>query len=157
MLAPLRGRFSIATFALGNPFSVGAMIRVGHNFLMKELLLIGDEPHYEKASMGMQKYETIRRFRSEAEFLDAVGSRPLWALERERATRSIYDVHAYPDDVVFLFGSERYGINESLLSRADEVLAIPIYGVNHSLPVAVAAGIVMHDWARIRYARGPCT
>ncbi len=34
------------------------------------------------------------------------------------------------------------------MKGADEVIGIPIYGVNHSLPVAVAAGIVMHEWAR---------
>jgi len=27
-----------------------------------------------------------------------------------------------------------------------------MYGVNHSFPVAVAAGIVMAEWARRRYA-----
>jgi len=26
--------------------------------------------------------------------------------------------------------------------------------VNHSLPLVVAAGIVMHEWARRRYASG---
>ena len=46
------------------------------------------------------------------------------------------------------------GLPASLLARADEVLGIPLYGVNHSLPVAVAAGIVMSEWARRRYAPG---
>ena len=41
-----------------------------------------------------------------------------------------------------------------LAARADDVLGIPIYGVNNSLPVAVAAGIVMAEWARARYAGG---
>ena len=31
---------------------------------------------------------------------------------------------------------------------------IPLYGVNHSLPLVVAAGIVLHEWARRRYADG---
>jgi tRNA G18 (ribose-2'-O)-methylase SpoU len=56
--------------------------------------------------------------------------------------------------VVFAFGSERFGLPPGLAESADEVLAIPIYGINHSLPVAVAAGIVMHEWARRRYADG---
>jgi len=38
--------------------------------------------------------------------------------------------------------------------RADEVLGIPLYGVNNSLPVTVAAGIVMAEWARRRYRDG---
>ncbi len=30
------------------------------------------------------------------------------------------------------------------------MVGIPMYGVNHSFPVAVAAGIVLSDWARRR-------
>ena len=63
-------------------------------------------------------------------------------------------VERFPPGVVFLFGSERFGIPEEVVKGADEVVGIPIYGVNHSLPVAVAAGIVMHEWARRRYADG---
>ena len=60
----------------------------------------------------------------------------------------------FPRDVVFVLGSERFGVPEEVLDAADEVVGIPIYGVNHSLPVAVAAGIVMHEWARRRFAEG---
>jgi len=56
--------------------------------------------------------------------------------------------------VVFVFGSERAGLSASFVARADEVIGIPMYGVNHSFPVAVAAGIVMHEWARRRYREG---
>jgi tRNA G18 (ribose-2'-O)-methylase SpoU len=56
--------------------------------------------------------------------------------------------------VVFVFGSERFGVPGELIAAADEVVGIPLYGVNHSLPVAVAAGIVMNEWARRRYAPG---
>jgi tRNA G18 (ribose-2'-O)-methylase SpoU len=63
-------------------------------------------------------------------------------------------VTTFPRDVVLLFGSERFGIPEPLVRRAAVVIGIPIYGVNHSLPLAVAAGIVMAEWARRRYADG---
>jgi tRNA G18 (ribose-2'-O)-methylase SpoU len=33
-------------------------------------------------------------------------------------------------------------------------VGIPIYGVNHSLPLAVAAGIVMSEHARRRFRPG---
>ena len=56
--------------------------------------------------------------------------------------------------MVFVLGSERFGIPKEIADSADEVVGIPIYGVNHSLPVAVAAGIVMHEWARRRFADG---
>lgn len=157
LLAPLRGDFTIALHAADNAFAVGAVIRVAHNFLAREIVLIGDAPYYEKASMGMEKYESVVRVTDDAAFLAHIGERPLWAVEKDHATLSLYALDArggFPPDVVLLFGSERFGIPEALVRRADLVVGIPIYGVNHSLPLAVAAGIVMNEWARRRYANG---
>jgi tRNA G18 (ribose-2'-O)-methylase SpoU len=153
-LRPLRSDFSVALHAADNAFAIGAIIRVAHNFLAREIILIGEGTYYEKASMGMEKYESIVRVPSDEAFLEHVGQRPLWAVEKDAATTSLHAVGKFPKDVVFLFGSERFGIPSSLLARAHVTMGIPIYGVNHSLPLAVAAGIVMNDWARRRYADG---
>ncbi len=153
-LAPLRNDFTVALHAAENAFAVGAIIRVAHSFLAREIVLIGDAPYYEKASMGMEKYETIVRVPSDEAFLAHVEGRPLWAVEKDAATTNVNTVDAFPKDVVLLFGSERFGIPKPLLARATVVLGIPLYGVNHSLPLAIAAGIVMNEWARRRYAPG---
>jgi tRNA G18 (ribose-2'-O)-methylase SpoU len=153
-LAPLRSDFSVALWTPGNPFAVGAVIRVAHNFLAREIILVGQAPFYAKASMGMHKYETIVQVHDEEALFDAVRGRPVWAVEKDYARRSVHAVEAFPRGVVFLFGSERSGLPATALSRADEVLGIPIYGINQSLPLPVAAGIVMSEWARRRYAPG---
>ena len=153
-LAPLRHDFSVALHAAENAFAVGAIIRVAHNFLAREIILVGEAPYYEKASMGMEKYEAIVRVPDDDALLAHVGTRPLWCVEKDHATKSMHAVASFPKGVVFLFGSERFGVPASLVSRADEVVGIPIYGVNHSLPLAVAAGIVMSEWTRQRYAGG---
>lgn len=150
-LGPLRNDFSIGICTAGNAFAVGAIIRVAHSFLAREIVLIGSAPHYEKASMGMEKYESIVRVESDSEFLAHVGKRPLWAVEKDHATTSLYAIDAYPKDVVLLFGSERFGISKALLEAAEAVVGIPMYGVNHSFPLAISAGIVMNDWARRHY------
>ena len=153
-LAPLRHDFSVALHSFGNAFAVGAVIRVAHSFLVREIFVIGGEPYYAKASMGMEKYETIVRVPDAESLFRATAGRPLWALERERARRSVHAVEAFPPGVVFVLGSERFGVPAEVLDRADEVLGIPLYGVNNSLPVTVAAGIVMSEWARRRYREG---
>ncbi len=84
----------------------------------------------------------------------ATVGRPLWVVEKDYARRSVTSLKEFPRDVVFVLGSERFGIPKEVADSADEVVGIPIYGVNHSLPVAVAAGIVMHEWARRRFADG---
>jgi tRNA G18 (ribose-2'-O)-methylase SpoU len=104
--------------------------------------------------MGMHKYERIVRLPDVAGLLRHAHGRPLWAVEKDRAHRSVQSVERFPPEVVFVFGSERFGVPPELVDASDEVIGIPIYGVNHSLPVTVAAGIVMHEWARRKYADG---
>lgn len=154
VLAPIRNDFSVALMSPGNAFAVGAIIRVAHNFLARELFIVGADDHYAKASMGMDKYETVVRVSDVAALRAAITGRPLWVVEKDSARRSIYAVGQFPRDVVFVFGSERFGVPAEVVDVADDVIGIPIYGVNHSLPVAVAAGIVMHEWARRRYGGG---
>jgi tRNA G18 (ribose-2'-O)-methylase SpoU len=151
-LRPLRHDFSVAVFAAENAFAVGAIIRVAHNFLAREIVLVGDAPYYEKASMGMEKYESIVRVADEDALVAHVAGRPMWCLEKEHATRSLYAPEPFPRDVVFVLGSERFGIPRALIDRADAVVGIPIYGVNNSLPLAVASGIVMSEWTRRKYS-----
>jgi tRNA G18 (ribose-2'-O)-methylase SpoU len=153
-LAPLRNDFSVALMAPGNAFAVGAIIRVAHNFLAREVFVVGEGDWYEKASMGMHKYENVVQLADVGALRTAVAGRPIWAIEREKSRRSLYEVREFPPGVVLAFGSERFGVPGELLEAAEDVVAIPIYGVNNSLPVAVAAGIVMHEWARRRYASG---
>jgi tRNA G18 (ribose-2'-O)-methylase SpoU len=104
--------------------------------------------------MWMEKYETLERVPDDEAFFARARGRPVWAIEKDFAKRSVYAVGEFPRGVILVFGSERGGLSRAFAERADDVLAIPMYGVNHSLPVAVAAGIVMSEWARRRYADG---
>ena len=154
LLAPLRSGVSVALCHHGNPYSVGGIIRVAHSFLVREIFIIGAQPWYEKASMGMHRYETVHVVPSDSAFLDAVGDRPLWAVEKDHAAVSLFAVEEYPPNVVFVFGSERGGIGPAILSRATQVVGIPMYGINHSYPVVVTVGMVLCDWARHRFRDG---
>jgi tRNA G18 (ribose-2'-O)-methylase SpoU len=153
-LAPLRNDFSIALFSPGNAFAVGAIIRVAHSYLAREIIIVGPGTWYAKASMGMHKYERIIRVPDVDALLGSLEGRPLWAVEKDNARISLDAVEKFPPEVVFAFGSERFGLPNALLEKADEIVGIPLYGVNHSLPVTVAAGIVMHEWARLKYSQG---
>ncbi len=153
-LRPLRNPYSVALMSPGNAFAIGAVIRVAHSFLAREIAVVGGGDWYAKGAMGMDKYENIVRLPDVPAFLAHVAGRPLWVMEKDQARRSIHAVESFPPEVVFVFGSERFGVPQDVVEEADDVLGIPIYGVNHSLPVAVAAGIVMNEWARRRYGGG---
>ena len=40
---------------------------------------------------------------------------------------------------------------DTLVAMADLVVGIPMYGINNSFPVTVAAGIAMAEWTRRHY------
>jgi tRNA G18 (ribose-2'-O)-methylase SpoU len=148
-LAGLRRPLSVAVLRARNPFNVGAIIRVAHSFLAREIILVGDEPYYERASMGMDRYETIVNLATEDELLERVRARgqKLVVFEKEAATVDLWRAEL-PDDCVMLFGSETSGVSADVLRAAHLVVGIPMYGINHSFPVTVAAGIAMAEWTR---------
>jgi tRNA G18 (ribose-2'-O)-methylase SpoU len=154
VLAPLRNGVSVALMSLGNAFAAGAIVRVAHSFLVREIFMVGDAPHYEKASMGMEKYETIVRVPDVAGLFEAVEGRPSTRSKKtERRALSTMRRRS-PRGVVFLFGSERFGVPDEALDRADAIVGVPMYGINHSFPVAITAGMVLAEWGRRRYAPG---
>ena len=151
----IRHPVRIAIRRAKNPFNVGAIIRTAHSFLVQEIVLVGDEPWYERAAMGMQRYETIVQLVTEAELVPWARARNLHiaVFEREHATVDLWRA-ALPEESLLVFGSENHGVPEELVAAADEVVAIPMAGINNSFPVTVAAGIAMAEGTRRHFAGG---
>lgn len=151
----IRHPVRVAVDRAKNPFNIGAIVRTAHSFLVREILLIGTEPWYQRAAMGMHKYENIVEIPTEAEFLDrAMGEGwNLVSFEKDGATVGLWEA-ALPPDAVLVFGNEDEGVSDAIIARSSEVVAIPMYGINHSYPVSVAAGIALAEWARRRYEGG---
>jgi tRNA G18 (ribose-2'-O)-methylase SpoU len=152
-LQRIRHPFRIAIRRSKNPFNVGAIIRTAHSFLVQEIILIGDEDWYRRAAMGMQRYENVTEIESEEAFVERARAEGwhLTALEKDDANVSLWDA-AFPEDCVLVIGNEEEGVGDAILAAAAEVVAIPMFGINHSYPMTVAAGIAMAEWARRRYA-----
>ncbi|MEM7136723.1 MAG: TrmH family RNA methyltransferase [Myxococcota bacterium] len=153
----VRHPFRVAIDRAKNPFNIGSIIRTAHSFLVKEIILIGTEPWYERAAMGMQRYENIVELPSEAAFLEAAEASKwhLVAFEKDTADVGLWEADL-PEDAVLVFGNEDEGCSEAILEAAQQVVAIPMFGINHSYPVSVAAGIAMAEWARRHYENGRC-
>jgi tRNA G18 (ribose-2'-O)-methylase SpoU len=148
-LEALRRPLSIAVLRARNPFNVGAIIRVAHSFLVRHVVLVGDEPFYQRAAMGMQRYENLVYLPDDASLCAFAAERklPLLVFEREQARADLWHAEL-PEECLMVFGSETTGVPASLLAAAQQVIAIPMYGINNSFPVTVAAGIAMAEWTR---------
>lgn len=151
----LRHPFRIALIRAKNGFNIGAIVRTAHSFLAREIILVGAEPWYERAAMGMHRYENLREVPDEDAFL-VLAAAERWKLvvfEKDVARTGLWDCDL-PEDAVLVLGNEDSGVPESIVRAAHEVVAIPMYGINHSYPITVAAGIAMAEWARRYYAGG---
>ena len=154
-LDAVRRPLRIVVLRSRNPFNVGAIIRVAHSFLVREIVLVGNERYYERAAMGMSRYENITELPDEAALLSRARA-DAWKLivfEREVATVDVWHAEL-PEDSVRVFGSEATGVPPEIVAAAHQVVAIPMYGINHSFPVTVAAGIAMAEWTRRFYSHG---
>ena len=110
-LEPLRRPLRIAVLRSNNPFNVGAIIRTAHSFLVKEIVLVGNEPWYERAAMGMQRYESIVQLPTEADLVAWARERGLHiaVFEREHAKVDLWRA-ALPENCLLVFGSENHGV-----------------------------------------------
>jgi tRNA G18 (ribose-2'-O)-methylase SpoU len=153
-LEVIRRPMRIAVLRSKNPFNVGSIIRVAHSFLAQEIILVGDEPYYKKAAMGMDRYENIVYLPDDDALVSWAKERelPLVGFEREAGQADLWNA-TMPEACVLLFGSENDGIPESLLKQCDHLVAIPMYGINNSFPITVAAGIAMAEWTRRHYGQ----
>lgn len=151
----LRHPFRIAVTRFKNPFNIGAVIRTAHSFLAREIILIGDEPFYKRAAMGMDKYENLVMLPDENAFIELARREgwPIVAFEKDSAREGLWEVEL-ADDCVLVLGNEDDGVPAPILEAADHVVGIPMYGINHSYPVSVSAGIAMAEWVRRRYQGG---
>jgi len=151
-LQPLRRPLRVAVLRARNPFNVGAIIRVAHSFLVQEVVLVGDERYYQRAAMGMDRYENLVQLPSDAALVAWARERalPLVVFEREHARVDLWRA-PLPEACLMVFGSETAGVSEEILAAADSVVGIPMYGINNSFPVTVAAGIAMAEWTRRHY------
>lgn len=141
----------VAIWGSENHFNFGSSIRTCHNFLARRLWgidLAHEKPYYKKAAMtALQYYKASIALCSSERFLDQTKGRNIVAFER-REDIDGQDLRrfSYPDNPILLFGSEKFGIPDNLLERANHVVTIPNDGLVLDLNVATAVGIGLYDW-----------
>jgi TrmH family RNA methyltransferase len=121
---------------LGN---LGACVRASAAAGAAGVLTTGDQnpwhPDALRGSAGLHFALPVRRSR-----VLRVGDRPLVALDPDTGTGDVRDV---PDRAVLAFGTERDGLSEELLDRADLRVALPMAPGVSSLNLATAVAATL--------------
>jgi RNA methyltransferase, TrmH family len=128
---------------LGN---LGAVVRVAAAVDAAAVLTTGEQDPWDpvaiRGSGGLHFAVPVAR-------VDAAGSlgRPLIALDPEGDDLTPEQL---PSDAVFAFGTERHGLSDALLARADARLRIPMRPGVSSLNLATSVSAVLFAWRLYR-------
>ncbi|MBP9716844.1 MAG: TrmH family RNA methyltransferase [Candidatus Levybacteria bacterium] len=134
-------------------YNIGAIFRLADAVAAEKIFICGESeipPHtrIKKASINTTEWvnweyaETpliaIEKLRKEVPGIQIV------SVELDK--RSVpYDKVEYNFPIALVVGHETTGVNEEVLKASDEIVELPMYGVNISLNVMVSLGIVLYE------------
>lgn len=148
-LAGKRLNFGVLIMNLLFDNNAGNIVRSANAFGTKEIILYGHKKFDRRSSVGAEFYSHFRHIKF-VEDLDAVLAEYDLVVGVEN-TESSVPLEKFEWDknkkTLIIFGQESAGIPDDVLKKCDAVISISQRGSVRSLNVAVAAGIVMHDYA----------
>lgn len=126
-----------------NMGNMGACVRVAAAADAAAVLTLGENdpwgPDAVRGAAGLQFALPVAAL----EALPELGGRPLLAIDPEGEE---LDPARLPARAVLAFGTERHGLSEQLLARADGRLAIPMRAGVSSLNLATSVAAVLFAW-----------
>lgn len=137
---------------LYDTYNIGGLFRLGDALNIAELLICGNSetpPNHkiEKASIGTYKVVPWRYYKTTTQAIKALRSQvpdiKIVAIEQDKKAVP-YTEFTFTTPLAFIAGHETHGITPEVLKEADAIVTIPMHGINISLNVIVATGIVAY-------------
>jgi len=139
-------------------YNVGSCFRTADAMFLRKLMLSGytpTPPRKEISKTALGATESVpwehRRDPVEAALALREEGYHLYALEITDSSLKLDELDGIDFPVAFVAGNEIAGVGAGTLAHCDGAIEIPMYGVKHSLNVAVAFGIA--SWELVRLAR----
>ncbi len=145
-------RFPVVTVLenIRSLYNVGSMFRSADAARIAYMYLCGYTPHpprkeIDKTALGSTESVPWEHSIKPASVITMLKNQGFTIAALEHTTTSIsYFDHTYSYPLCIVVGNEVEGISNEALSLCDVALEIPMFGIKHSLNVAVAYGIVVH-------------
>lgn len=133
-------------------YNVGSIFRLADAVAAEKIFLCGQtetppNSRIAKAAVGTEKWVEWDYAPSASEALAKlkIQSQKLKIIAVEQSPKSIpYDKAEYQFPLAIVVGNETTGVSEEVLKIADQIVEIPMWGVNKSLNVMVSLGIVLY-------------
>ena len=134
-------------------YNVGAIFRLADAVAAEKVILCGQteippDSRIKKASINTTEWVTWSYASTAVEALQElkVKNEKLKIIAIEQDERSVqYDQVQYQFPVALVVGNETSGVSKEVLEIADQIVEIPMWGVNKSLNVMVSLGIVLYQ------------
>ncbi len=133
-------------------YNVGSIFRTCDAARTKELVLCGFTPHppraeIEKTALGATETVPWRYFSNTSKAIETLRNEgnKIFALEITDKKRRYDSLRFDEFPLVVVLGNELVGVENPILQMCDDAIEIPMFGVKHSLNVAVACGIVLFE------------
>ncbi len=134
-------------------YNIGAIFRLADAVAAKGVYLCGScqTPPYHriaKAAVGTEKWVPWKYFKTAKKSIDSLRSEipdiKIVAIEQGKGSVDFKKAN-YKLPIAFVIGHETSGVSKETLALCDEVVEIPMYGVNISLNVMVSLAIVLFN------------
>jgi len=137
-------------------YNIGSIFRLADAVAAEKVILCGETetpPHtrIKKASINTTEWVKWEYFPTAIEAIKDLKYKikDLKVIAIEQDTKSVqYDKVGYYFPLVLVVGHETHGVSKSVLRMCDQIVEIPMWGVNKSLNVVVSLGIVLFEAAK---------
>ncbi len=133
-------------------YNVGAIFRLADAVAAKKIFLCGHtetppNSRIKKASINTTEWVDWQYFGDAKSAIQDLRSKiqNLKVIVIEQAPNSIpYAEADYKFPIVFVVGNETHGVSKEALDLCDEIVELPMFGVNKSLNVIVSLGVILY-------------
>ena len=132
-------------------YNIGSFFRLADALGAEKICLCGPvvtPPNIKihRASIGTWKWIPWEQYDSTIDCLTQLKKEGYQIVACEQDKTSVnYQKAKYKSAVAVVAGSETYGISKDVLKLVDQIIEIPMYGINISLNVLVATSIISFD------------
>lgn len=132
-------------------YNIGSFFRLADAIAAEKVYLCGPvvtPPNIKihRASIGTWKWIPWQHFEKTEDCLKQLKKEGYQIIACEQNEKSVdYQQAKYNFPVALIAGSENYGISQKTLKLVDQIIEIPMYGINISLNVLVATAIISYD------------
>ena len=132
-------------------YNVGAIFRLADAVAAQKVFLCGQtltppNTKIKRASINTTEWVEWEYTRTAKEAVLKILNPKFQVIAVEQHPKSIpYTKADYRFPLAVVVGNETYGVSKEVLEMADEIVEIPMWGVNKSLNVMVSLGIVLYQ------------